>query len=167
MVIEPLKDDTSEWRKKSFWRDLLGFFFPDLVLERRLKQQLKSRPNVWGIGLWPDAEHEEVAKICAEGFYFGYACDSINFIPDDPLNLIGDLDAAHDLSGAEAVWAIERELGLTIPESTLSDCTFGELVRQLVALRHKRIGAKSDLCGCARSDRHGRVVHQGSDKSEK
>lgn len=140
MVIEPLKDDTSEWRKNSIWRDLLGFFFPDLVLERRLKQQLKSRPNVWGIGLWPDAEHEGVAKVCAEGLDAGFGCESVNFIPDDSVNLIGDLDAFHDLCGAEAVLAIELDLGLTIPESALSDCTFGELVRQLVTLRHKRIG---------------------------
>ena len=68
LKIEPLKDDTSAWREKSFWRDLLGFFFSNSVLEWRLRKQLKSRPNVWGIGLWPDAEHEEVAKICAEGF---------------------------------------------------------------------------------------------------
>ena len=135
--IAPLKDDTSAWREKSFWRDLLGFFFTNSVLAWRLRQQLKLRPNVWGIELWPDAEHEEVAKICAEGFNFGYACDSINFIPDDPLNLIGDLDAAHDLCGAEAIMAIERELGLTIPESVTSNCTFGEMVRQLVALRRK------------------------------
>ena len=140
MVIEPLKDDTSEWRKNSIWRDLLGFFFPDLVLERRLKQQLKSRPNVWGIGLWPDAEHEGVAKVCAEGLDAGFGCESVNFIPDDSVYLIGDLDAFHDLCGAEAVLAIELDLGLTIPESALSDCTFGELVRQLVTLRHKRIG---------------------------
>ena len=140
MPIEPLKDDSSEWRDKSFCRDLLGFFFPDLVLERRLKQQLKARPNVWGIGLWPDAEHEGVAKVCAEGLDAGFGCESVNFIPDDSVNLIGDLDAFHDLCGAEAVLAIELDLGLTIPESALSDCTFGELVRQLVTLRHKRIG---------------------------
>ena len=48
MPIEPLKDDSSEWRDKSFCRDLLGFFFPDLVLERRLKQQLKARPKAFG-----------------------------------------------------------------------------------------------------------------------
>ena len=140
MPIEPLKDDSSEWRDKSFCRDLLGFFFPDLVLERRLKQQLKARPNVWGIGLWPDAEHEGVAKVCAEGLDAGFGCESVNFIPDDSVNLIGDLDAFHDLCGAEAVLAIELDLGLTIPESALSDCTFGELVQQLVTLRHKRIG---------------------------
>ena len=140
MTVEPLKDDSSEWRDKSFWRDLLGFFFTNSVLAWRLKQQLKARPNVWGIELWPDAEHEGVARICAEGIADGYACESINFIPDDPVNLIADLDAAHDLCGVEAVMAIEFDLGLTIPESALSDCTFGELVRQLVALRHKRIG---------------------------
>ena len=138
--IAPLKDDTSEWREKSFGRDLLGFFFTNSVLAWRLKQQLKARPNVWGIELWPDAEHEGVARICAEGIADGYACESINFIPDDPVNLIADLDAAHDLCGVEAVMAIEFDLGLTIPESALSDCTFGELVRQLVALRQKRIG---------------------------
>ena len=138
--IAPLKDDTSEWRDKGFWRDLLGFFFSNSVLAWRLKQQLKARPNVWGIGLWPDAEHEGVAKVCAEGLDAGFGCESVNFIPDDSVNLIGDLDAFHDLCGAEAVLAIELDLGLTIPESALSDCTFGELVQQLVTLRHKRIG---------------------------
>ena len=136
-LIKPLSDDTSEWRGKSFWRDLLGFFFTNSVLAWRLKQQLKARPNVWGIGLWPDDEHEAVAKICAEGLDAGFGCESVNFIPDDPLNLIGDLDAAHDLCGAEAIMAIENELGLTIPESVTSNCTFGEMVRQLVALRRK------------------------------
>ena len=139
-LIAPLKNDSSEWRDKSFWRDLLGFFFTNSVLAWRLKQQLKARPNVWGIGLWPDDEHEAVAKICAEGLDAGFGCESINFIPDDPLNLIGDLDAFHDLCGAEAVIAIEFDLGLTIPDSALSNCTFGELVQQLVTLRHKRIG---------------------------
>ena len=81
LQIAPLKDDTSEWRDKSLWRDLIGFFFTNSVLAWRLKQQLKSRPNVWGIGLWPDAEHEEVAKICAEGLDAGFGCESINFIP--------------------------------------------------------------------------------------
>ena len=136
-LIKPLSDDTSEWREKSLGRDFLGFFFPNSVLARRLKQQLKDRPNVWGIGLWPDAEHEAVAKICAEGLDAGFGCESVNFIPDDPLNLIADLDAAHDLCGAEAIMAIENELGLTIPESVTSNCTFGEMVRQLVALRRK------------------------------
>ena len=101
--IAPLKDDTSAWREKGFWRDLLGFFFSNSVLAWRLKQQLKSRPNVWGIGLWPDAEHEEVAKICAEGLDAGFACESNNFIPADGIELIGDLDPAHDMCGAEAI----------------------------------------------------------------
>ena len=99
MVIEPLKDDVAEWAAKSWWRGLLACLFRDHVLERRLRQQLKDRSNVWGIGLWPDA--------------------------------------AHDLCGAEAIMAIENELGLTIPESVTSNCTFGEMVRQLVALRRK------------------------------
>ena len=106
--------------------------FRDHVLERRLRQQLKDRPNVWGMGLWPDVEHEEVAKVCAEGLDAGFGCESVNFIPDDSVNLIGDLDAFHDLCGAEAVLAIEFDLGLTIPDSALSNCTFGEMVRQLV-----------------------------------
>lgn len=76
-----------------------------------------------------------MAKICAEGLDAGFGCESVNFIPDDPLNLIGDLDAAHDWCGVEAIMAIENELGLTVPESALRDCTFGEMVRQLVALR--------------------------------
>lgn len=138
MTIEPLKDDTFAWREKGFWRDLFGFFFPDLVLVRRLKQQLKDRPNVWGIGLWPDDEHEEVAKICAEGIDFGYSCESTNFIPADPMGLIADLDPYHDLCGAEAIMAIEYKLGFKLPDSELSDCTFGELVEKIVAIRHAR-----------------------------
>ena len=51
--LEPLKDDVTEWAAKSWWRGLLACLFRDDVLERRLKQQLKDRPNVWGVGLWP------------------------------------------------------------------------------------------------------------------
>ena len=33
-----------------------------------LYEQLKARPNPWGIGLWKDAETEKIAKRCAEIF---------------------------------------------------------------------------------------------------
>ena len=42
---------------------MLACLFRDHVLERRLRQQLKDRPNVWGIGLWQDDEHEEVRRM--------------------------------------------------------------------------------------------------------
>ena len=98
-LIKPLSDDTSEWRGKSFWRDLLGFFFTNSVLAWRLKQQLKSRPNVWGIGLWPDAETEKVARQCAEIFEEQFGLPNSSLVPDDSVMVLetwGDgLDACN------------------------------------------------------------------------
>lgn len=137
MKIEPLKDDVAEWAAKSWWRGLLVRMLGDLVLERRLKQQLKDRPNVWGVGLWPNEETEEVAKVCAEAFEYAYDCER-KFIPSDPINMIGNLDGCHDLCGHAAVVRIESDLNCTIPESVLSDCTFGELVDAVLKVRGTR-----------------------------
>ena len=134
---EPLKDDVAEWAAKSWWRGLLVRMLGDLVLERRLKQQLRARPNVWGVGLWPNEETEEVAKVCAEAFEYAYDCER-KFIPSDPINMIGNLDGCHDLCGHAAVVRIESDLNCTIPESVLSDCTFGELVDAVLKVRGTR-----------------------------
>lgn len=135
--IEPLRDDVAEWAAKSWWRGLLVCLFRDHVLERRLKQQLKDRPNVWGVGLWPNEETEEVAKVCAEAFEYAYDCER-KFIPSDPINMIGNLDGCHDLCGHAAVVRIESDLNCTIPDSVLSDCIFGELVDAVLKVRGTR-----------------------------
>ena len=139
MAIEPLKDDTSEWRGKSLWRDLLGRFFSNSVLVWRLKQQLKARPNVWGKGLWPDAESEAVGKICAEGFDYGYGMDSTNFIPEDRLRMIFAMDEDEGMLDCSIDASISYDMGFKIPDAVYRADTFGEMVKQVVSLRHKRI----------------------------
>ena len=145
MTIEPLKDDVAEWAAKSWWRGLLACLFRDDVLERRLKQQLKDRPNVWGVGLWPDDEHEEVAKVCAEALEYAYDCER-KFIPSDPINMIDNLDGCHDLCGHEAVVCIESDLNCTVPDSVLRDCTFGELVDAVLKVRGTRTRDGLSVC---------------------
>ena len=128
MTIEPLKDDTSAWREKGFWRDLFGFFFPDLVLVRRLKQQLKDRPNVWGIGLWQDERLETAAKKIAQIFEEQYAMPTC-FIPDDPFFLIAGY--RDDLDPLDARLAIEEEFQCTIPNAVFDkepDMTYRRFV---------------------------------------
>lgn len=66
-AIKPLYDDVDKWANDNWRRCLKALFSRDLALAQCLKEQLKARPNVWGKGLWPDAESEAVAKICAEG----------------------------------------------------------------------------------------------------
>ena len=145
MNIEPLRDDVAEWAAKSWWRGVLSSLFRDDVLERRLKQQLKDRPKVWGIGLWPDEETEEVAKVCADAIEFAYDCER-KFIPADPIDMIGNLDGSHDLYGHMAVACIEKDLNCTIPDSVLSGCTFGEFVEAIMKVRGTRTRDGLSVC---------------------
>ena len=144
--IEPLRDDVAEWAAKSWWRGLLARMLGALVLELRLKKQLKDRPNVWGVGLWPDEETEEVAKVCAEAFVFAYDCER-KFIPSDQVDMIENLDGCHDLCGHTAVVCIEKDLKCKIPDSVLSGCTFGEFVDAIMKVRGTLTRDGHSACG--------------------
>ena len=98
---------------------------------------LKSRPKTWGIGLWADKETEDVAHGCAECFYYAYPCGSLNFVPDDPIDLIAAFDPHGDLCSHAAVSFVEQEFECVVPESALSNCTFGEFVAAVMKARDK------------------------------
>ena len=83
----------------------------------RISEQLAARPNVWGVGLWPDEETERIAQKCAEVLANNFGLTAFSFVPEDSLiNLIEIWGT--DKEGLE--WAIrdmEDALG-----STLADC---------------------------------------------
>lgn len=137
--IKPLYDNVDKWANDNWRRYLKALFSRDLALAQCLKEQLKARPNVWGRGLWPDAESEEVAKICAEGFDYGYGTDSTNFIPEDRLRMIFAMDEDEGMLDCSIEASISYDMGFKIPDTVYHADTFGEMVRQIVSLRHQRI----------------------------
>ena len=63
----PLVFNSADWDlvlEHPFWHS----FHYDWEVGRQIKQKMSKRGNVWGIGLWPDAETEKVARQCAEIF---------------------------------------------------------------------------------------------------
>ena len=137
--IEPLRDDVDTWAAGHWCRCLNTLFFRDFALAQYLKEQLKARPNVWGRDFWPDAECEAVAKICAEGFDYGYGTDSTNFIPEDRLRLIFAMDEDEGVLDCSIGASISYDMGFKIPDAVYRADTLGEMVRQIVSLRHQRI----------------------------
>ena len=136
----PLCDDLDEWAARSWWRALLVALFPKSCLAMRLRTQLKARPKTWGIGLWADKETEDVAYACAECFYYAFPCGSLNFVPDDPIDVIAAFDPQGDLCSHAAVLYIEQEFECVVPDSALSNCTFGEFVAAVMKARNKGNG---------------------------
>lgn len=138
-AIKPLCDDVDKWSTGNWRRCLNALFFRDFALAQCLKEQLKARPNVWGKGLWPDAESEAVGKICAEGFDYGYGTDSMNFIPEDRLRMIFAMDEDEGVLDCSIDASISYDMGFKIPDEVYRADTLGEMVRQIVSLRHQRI----------------------------
>ena len=138
-AIKPLYDDVDKWANDNWRRCLKALFSRDLALAQCLKEQLKARPNVWGKGLWPDAESEAVGKICAEGFDYGYGTDSTNFIPEDRLRMIFAMDEDDGVLDCSIDASISYDMGFKIPDEVYRADTLGEMVRQIVLLRHQRI----------------------------
>ena len=123
--VQPLRDDVEEKvsPRRFKWLNLCDHHYSALL--ESLRRQLLRRPDVWGVGLWPDAESESIARKCAE--IFGYsAMPNDHLIPDDPLNLI----AAFDGDGVQvAVRDIEEEFRLVIDDGWYEKGrTFSELV---------------------------------------
>jgi len=122
-----------ELEKYARWYDLE----PNSGWGRRAKdlyEQLKARPNPWGIGLWKDEETEKVAKRCAEIFVENFMrCPNDHLIPQDRMCMVEALDDLGDLDGPEAFRGIEEEFGCQIPEKMFNNqITFAEFVDFLV-----------------------------------
>lgn len=89
----------------------------DWEAERQIKKRLTERGNVWGIGLWPDAETEKVARQCAEIFEEEFGLPNSSLIPDDSVMVLqtrGD-----GLDACEAVEALEDAFGCVIDGENL------------------------------------------------
>ena len=111
--IEPLRDDVLE-RHPFLGVKHLGFIdLKGWLLHKSIKRQLKSRPKVWGVGLWPDERFETAARKIAQIFEEQYAMPD-SFIPDDPFSLISGY--RDDLDPVEARQAIEEEFQCLIPD---------------------------------------------------
>ena len=124
--VQPLRDDVREKisPRRFKWLNLCDNHYSALV--KSLEKQLARRPNVWGAGLWPNAETEDIARKCAGLIkpYGGMLNDFL--IPGDPLDMI----AAFCGDGVKAILGdVEEEFRFVIDAAWYeNDHTFAELV---------------------------------------
>lgn len=110
-AIRPLVFNSADWelvQTQPFWHS----FHYDWEAGRQIKARLTDRGNVWGIGLWPDAETEKVARQCAEIFEEQFGLPNSSLVPDDSVMVLqtwGD-----GLDACEAVVALEDAFGCVI-----------------------------------------------------
>lgn len=104
-----------------------------------LYEQLKVRPNPWGVGLWKDGDTEEVAKRCAEIFIENFLeCPNDRLVPQDRMEMVFALNDSGDLEDVEAIDQIESEFECKIPkEFFTSEKTFADFVECVKAGRGK------------------------------
>ena len=112
----PLVFNSADWdlvQTQPFWHS----FHYDWEVGLQIKKRLTERGNVWGIGLWPDAETEKVARQCAEIFEEEFGLPNSSLIPDDSVMVLqtrGD-----GLDACEAVEALEDAFGCVIDGENL------------------------------------------------
>lgn len=73
-LVTPIIFDEAEWKlmtKMSFAHQVRY----ERDLSKLIAQRLSERGEVWGVGLWPDAETEKIAHQCAEIIAEEYAID--------------------------------------------------------------------------------------------
>ena len=142
LIVPPEESE----RKQSFWTLKLG---PDSRVADAANAQLEARPCTWGVGLWPSAEVETIAKRCAEILNEAFQCKAANFIPTDTMGGIHRLDYYGDIDDVEALIEIEREFQCDIPADKLQpELTFAEFVELVRSGRGKTIlPKKSQLIG--------------------
>ena len=137
MKIEPLKDTVNEGEKKRPWWSLWSLFHdPCSAHSKSLNAQLAARPEVWGVGLWPDEESELIAHKLALSFDLVADVPVPAFIPADCIQVMNALEYEWGLFGYVLQW-VESWYGCKIKIEELIDrpeMTFGEFV-QLVRER--------------------------------
>lgn len=123
--IEPLSD--SFLNTRPLGADRYEYYLADI------NRQLATRPEVWGVGLWPDAEIERVARGIAELWVSYGDVKRAAFIPDDKLRIIDFADCEWGLV-TSTLTGIEREFNCKIAVEELrcdSQMTFGDLARMV------------------------------------
>ena len=128
--ILPLKLDLGRVSDRT---DIFFDFFYDPSGGRRkeINRQLSLRPEVWGIGLWPDEESELIARKIGELLCKAGKLKKNAFIPDDPLADINALkyecglfaDVSDHLDEVFECWILPVEW------EDLINKTFGDLVQ--------------------------------------
>ena len=130
MKIEPLRGMCDE--KCPFYRSETGFA-RDLLL-----RQCARRPDVWGVGLWPDEESENVAKVIAHLFEEDDKNLRAAFVPADPMNVLVDYNLA--IGGFELLPIVFRKFDCCVEEKEFAaqpNMTFGEFVALIVARKRR------------------------------
>lgn len=110
---------------------------------RQVENQLAERPDVWGVGLWPDEETEAIAKKIAECISESGGTELTAFIPRDELRIIELLDYEWG-AVSHAIPSINDEYNclLDIDELIAQKVdTFGDLVN--VVKRRRGEGQKT------------------------
>ena len=127
MKIDPLREE-----KCPAYRSEEGFA-RDLLL-----RQCARRPEVWGVGLWPDVESENVAKVIAHLFEEDDKNLRAAFVPNDPIKVLVDHNLA--FGGFEFLPTVFRLFDCKIEEEEFSaqpNMTLGEFVALIVARKRK------------------------------
>ena len=123
MKLEPLNDGFT--RNCPFWKNRFDHYLDSI------NEQLASRPEVWGVGLWQDAETERVAKGIAELWVSYGEVKRTSFIPADKLRIIELADYEWGLVSSN-LDDIEREFNCKLDVEELisnEEMTFGDLAR--------------------------------------
>lgn len=130
MKIGPLRGMRDE--KCPFYRSEAGFA-RDVLL-----RQCARRPEVWGVGLWPDEESEDVAKVVAHLFEEDDKNLRAAFVPADPMNVLVDYNLA--IGGFELLPIVFRKFDCCVEEKEFAaqpNMTFGEFVALIVARKRR------------------------------
>lgn len=137
MEIRPLEVKDAEATVKVPWWSIRHLFKdPYVECLEKLNAQLAARPEVWGVGLWPDEESERIAHKLASSFDLVCDIPVPAFIPADRIQVMNALEYEWGLFDYVLQW-VESWYGCKIKIEELIDrpeMTFGEFV-QLVRER--------------------------------
>lgn len=138
ILFAPLHCEVADGAPRT-WSDRLNDWLGLGDVRRRkeraqgLRDQLRDRGCTWGIGLWPDAATESVARRCAAIIAEQFGMPSADFVPDDTMGAIHDLDWYGDLDDVEAIRGIESEFRVSVHRGLLApEVTFAEFVGWIV-----------------------------------
>jgi len=118
--------------KCPFYRSEIGFKRDLLV------RQCVRRPEVWGVGLWPDVATENVAKIIAHLFENEDKNLRAAFVPNDPFEVLYEYNTM--FGRFELLPTVFRMFGCCVEEGEFSmhpNMTFGEFVGMIGARKQK------------------------------
>lgn len=106
------------------------FYDPCKESLKELNRQLAARPQVWGVGLWPDDESEKIAKSLAESLNDMVDVPVPALIPSDSMEAINALDLEWDMV-TMLLAEVQGWYGCKIDIEEISarpNMTFGEFV---------------------------------------